>query len=89
MKVLGTVLVVLGILGLIYGGVAWTRRDTVVDAGPVPSPPILLGRFEPPSGLRFSHGGTVLGERDRYPGGAGGGGSRLPTPDRCLRQRDQ
>jgi hypothetical protein len=35
MKVLGTVLVVLGILGLIYGGVAWTRRDTVVDAGPV------------------------------------------------------
>jgi len=35
MKILGVVLVVIGILGLIYGGVSWTRRDTVVDAGPV------------------------------------------------------
>jgi hypothetical protein len=35
MKPLGIVLVVLGILALIYGGVTWTRRDTVVDAGPI------------------------------------------------------
>jgi len=35
MKVLGGILVVLGILALIYGGVSWTRKDTVVDAGPV------------------------------------------------------
>ena len=35
MKVLGGVLVVLGILALIYGGVSWTRKDTVVDAGPI------------------------------------------------------
>ncbi len=35
MKVLGGILVVLGILALIYGGVSWTRKDTVVDAGPI------------------------------------------------------
>jgi hypothetical protein len=35
MKPLGIVLVVLGVLALIYGGVSWTRRDTVVDAGPI------------------------------------------------------
>lgn len=35
MKLLGIVLVVLGILGLAYGGVSWTRKDTVVDAGPI------------------------------------------------------
>jgi uncharacterized membrane protein YidH (DUF202 family) len=35
MKPLGIVLVVLGILALIYGGVSWTRQDTVVDAGPI------------------------------------------------------
>ena len=35
MKALGGILVVLGILALIYGGVSWTRRDTVVDAGPI------------------------------------------------------
>jgi hypothetical protein len=32
---LGIVLVVLGILGLAYGGFSWTRKDTVVDAGPI------------------------------------------------------
>ena len=35
MKALGTVLVVLGIVGLAYGGISWTRKDTVVDAGPI------------------------------------------------------
>jgi uncharacterized membrane protein YidH (DUF202 family) len=35
MKLLGIVLVVLGILGLAYGGLSWTRKDTVVDAGPI------------------------------------------------------
>jgi len=35
MKILGTVLVVLGLLALLYGGVSWTRKDTVVDAGPI------------------------------------------------------
>lgn len=35
MKALGLILVVLGLLGLAYGGITWTRKDTVVDAGPI------------------------------------------------------
>lgn len=35
MKGLGIALVVLGLVALIYGGISWTRRDTVVDAGPI------------------------------------------------------
>ena len=35
LKIVGIVLVVLGIAGLAYGGLSWTRRDTVVDAGPI------------------------------------------------------
>ena len=53
MRAIAIVLIVLGVLGLAYGGVTWTRRDTVVDAGPieitrdqresVPIPPIAGG----------------------------------------------
>jgi hypothetical protein len=53
MKITGIVLVVLGVIGLAYGGISWTRKDTVVDAGPihitadkterVPLPPIAGG----------------------------------------------
>ena len=35
MKLLGIVLVVLGLLALLYGGISWTRKDTVLDAGPI------------------------------------------------------
>lgn len=35
LKIVGVVLVVLGIAGLAYGGLSWTRRDTVIDAGPI------------------------------------------------------
>jgi hypothetical protein len=35
MKILGGILVVLGIIAILYGGISWTRRDTVVDAGPI------------------------------------------------------
>lgn len=35
MKALGIILIVLGIVGLAYGGVSWTYRDKVVDAGPI------------------------------------------------------
>ena len=35
LKVVGIVLVVLGIAGLAYGGLSWTSRDTIVDAGPI------------------------------------------------------
>ena len=53
MRVIAIVLIVLGVLGLAYGGISWTRRDTVVDAGPIeitrnereslPIPPIAGG----------------------------------------------
>jgi len=52
-KVIGIILIVLGVIGLAYGGLSWTRRDTIVDAGPieitadkterVPLPPIAGG----------------------------------------------
>ncbi|MGD9902054.1 MAG: hypothetical protein AB7U83_01190 [Vicinamibacterales bacterium] len=35
MKALGLVLVVVGVVALIYGGISWTRKDTIVDAGPL------------------------------------------------------
>jgi hypothetical protein len=53
MKVIGVVLIVLGVIGLAYGGITWTRRDKVIDLGPVevtsekresiPLPPIAGG----------------------------------------------
>ncbi len=35
MKPFGLVLVVLGLVGLLYGGLSWTRKDTIIDAGPI------------------------------------------------------
>jgi hypothetical protein len=35
MKILGGILVVIGLIGVLYGGLSWTRKDTVLDAGPV------------------------------------------------------
>jgi uncharacterized membrane protein YidH (DUF202 family) len=35
MKAIGIVLVVLGLVGLLIGGISWTNRDTVIDAGPL------------------------------------------------------
>jgi hypothetical protein len=52
-RVFAILLIVLGIVGLAYGGITWTRRDTVLDIGPVevqadkretlPLPPIAGG----------------------------------------------
>jgi hypothetical protein len=35
MKSIGIVLVVLGLLALIYQGVTYTQRETVIDIGPI------------------------------------------------------
>jgi uncharacterized membrane protein YidH (DUF202 family) len=32
---IGIVLIIIGIVTLVWGGVFWTDRDTIVDAGPV------------------------------------------------------
>jgi hypothetical protein len=34
-RIVGIVLIVVGIVALLWGGVFWTDRDTVVDAGPI------------------------------------------------------
>ena len=34
-RIIGLVLVVVGLVALAWGGVFWTDRDTVVDAGPL------------------------------------------------------
>jgi len=53
MKIFGIALIVLGLIGLLYGGFTWTRKDKVIDAGPIevtaekherlPVPPIVGG----------------------------------------------
>jgi len=35
MRVFGVVLVVLGLLALVYGGISYTKREKVVDLGPI------------------------------------------------------
>ena len=35
MRMVGIVLVVLGLVGIAYGGFSWTRQKTVLDAGPI------------------------------------------------------
>jgi hypothetical protein len=35
MKPIGFILIVIGIVGLLYGGLTWTRKDKVVDLGAV------------------------------------------------------
>ena len=51
MRIIGFVLIVIGLIGLIYGGVTWTQREQLVDLGPfqvttqeretLPVPPII------------------------------------------------
>jgi uncharacterized membrane protein YidH (DUF202 family) len=52
-RIVGTILVVIGIIALVWGGISWTREETVVDLGPIeaktetretiPLPPVLGG----------------------------------------------
>jgi hypothetical protein len=35
MKILGIVLIVVGLLALAFGGISWTKREKVVDLGPI------------------------------------------------------
>jgi uncharacterized membrane protein YidH (DUF202 family) len=34
-KLIGIVLIALGVIGLVFGGISWTRDKTVLDAGPL------------------------------------------------------
>lgn len=52
-RIAGLVLIAIGLIGLLWGGLSWTRERTVVDVGPVdvraeeresiPVPPIVGG----------------------------------------------
>lgn len=53
MKLIGIMLIVLGVIGLVAGGISWTEREKVVDLGPlevttenresIPLPPVIGG----------------------------------------------
>jgi hypothetical protein len=53
MKIVGIALIVLGLVALIYGGISYTRKETILDVGPIeataerretiPLPPVLGG----------------------------------------------
>ena len=53
MKIAGIVLIVLGLVALAYGGISYTKREKVLDVGPleattesretIPLPPLLGG----------------------------------------------
>ena len=34
-RIIGVTLIVLGVVAFVWGGVFWTDRDTVIDAGPL------------------------------------------------------
>ena len=63
MKAVGVVLILLGLLALVYGGISYTKREKVVDIGPieastterhhVPIPPIA-------GGLAVAAGAVIL-----------------------------
>lgn len=52
-RIVGAVLVAIGMISLLWGGISWTERETIVDLGPIqataeeretiPLPPILGG----------------------------------------------
>ena len=52
-RIIGLVLVIIGLVSLLWGGISWTHEKTVVDIGPIqarsqeretiPLPPILGG----------------------------------------------
>lgn len=53
MKILGIILIVLGIIAFAYGGISFTKKEKIIDIGPIeatkeekktiPLPPILGG----------------------------------------------
>ena len=52
-RIVGTILIVVGLVSFIWGGISWTEEKTVIDVGPieakaesretVPIPPVIGG----------------------------------------------
>ena len=67
-RIVGLVLVIVGLISLLWGGISWTRERTVVDIGPfearteererIPLPPIF-------GGLALAAGAVLLFVRTR------------------------
>lgn len=67
-RIVGLVLVIVGLVSLLWGGISWTRERTVLDIGPVearteeretiPLPPIL-------GGVALAAGAVLLVMRER------------------------
>jgi hypothetical protein len=67
-QVVGILLIVFGLVSLLWGGLSWTREETVLDIGPIeatrqeretiPIPPIV-------GGLLLASGVLLLVIRDR------------------------
>ncbi len=34
-RIVGVILVAIGIVSLVWGGVFWTQQETIIDAGPI------------------------------------------------------
>lgn len=34
-RIAGVILIVIGLIGLVWGGISWTEEETLVDIGPV------------------------------------------------------
>lgn len=34
-RIVGVILIIIGLVGLLWGGVFWTREKTVLDVGPI------------------------------------------------------
>jgi hypothetical protein len=34
-RIAGVILIVIGLIGLVWGGISWTEEKTVVDIGPI------------------------------------------------------
>jgi hypothetical protein len=46
--IVGILLVVIGVIGLAYGGISYTKEKTVVDIGPIKARPTRAKRFPVP-----------------------------------------
>jgi hypothetical protein len=67
-RIVGLVLVIIGLISLLWGGISWTREKTIVDIGPIearsqeretiPLPPIV-------GGLALVAGAVLLVVRER------------------------
>ena len=67
-RIVGLVLVIIGLISLLWGGISWTREKTIVDIGPIearsqeretiPLPPIV-------GGIALVAGAVLLVVRER------------------------